>query len=542
MKIITILFFTFFVTAVQAGVNLKNGNHYISFTDLIVPGDGHDLEIIRTCNSKSIEKGWYGACWGSDFETYLTMSADGSAVIHENGSGALTRFTPKGPINAKAAAEKIVTAMRKKATLDPKFAANLIKKLTNDADYRREYAKRFKVKSKLPKGAVLYSNTRGLQELHKVAEGYERKYNDGKVEFFDTNGRLSKISDKHGYKVKLTYNKAGRLEHIKDSRAKQIFFDWWDNGRIKSLWSGADKKKAYYKYDGDNLIESIDVNGNKFVYTYDTYHNMTKIVYSDGTSMKIDYEPKTQFVSKITNRVGHETKYKYESNPKNPTFHYWTLVTKKRGKEVGPTNRYEYEIKTRPDGSQYTYRIYTIVNNLKTETIYTECCTLPLVIKRGKNVTNFEYNKKGLLTKKTSTTGEYVELEYHKKFNKITKVVNKIGWTRFDYDPRGNLIKALNKQGKGVRLFYDYKGRITKMVDNDKKEKKQRVLSFKYNILGKPVEIAMEKVGTINVAYDNYGEILKVDSKAGHKMALQVTSAFQSLLTIVKPAGVNLNL
>ena len=81
-----------------------------------------------------------------------------------------------------------------------------------------------------------------------------------------------------------------------------------------------------------------------------------------------------------------------------------------------------------------------------------------------------------------------------------------------------------------------------KMIDFDKKTKKKRTLSFKYNALGRPVEIAMSKVGKINVAYDNYGVIKKVESKAGQKMALQVTQAFQSLLTIVKPAGVNLNL
>ena len=80
------------------------------------------------------------------------------------------------------------------------------------------------------------------------------------------------------------------------------------------------------------------------------------------------------------------------------------------------------------------------------------------------------------------------------------------------------------------------------MVDYDKGTKKKRSLTFKYNALGKPVEIAMSKIGKINVAYDNYGEIKKVESKSGHKMALQVTQAFQSLLSIVKPAGVNLNM
>jgi hypothetical protein len=56
------------------------------------------------------------------------------------------------------------------------------------------------------------------------------------------------------------------------------------------------------------------------------------------------------------------------------------------------------------------------------------------------------------------------------------------------------------------------------------------------------VNLKLEKIGKINVAYDNYGEIKKVDSEAGPKMALQVTQAFQNLLNIVKPAGVNLNM
>ena len=74
------------------------------------------------------------------------------------------------------------------------------------------------------------------------------------------------------------------------------------------------------------------------------------------------------------------------------------------------------------------------------------------------------------------------------------------------------------------------------------KNGKQQKLRFKYNNQGKPVEIKMVGVGKINVDYDNYGEIKRVKSKQGHKMALRVTQAFQTLLSIVKPAGVNLNL
>jgi len=88
------------------GVNLKNGNFYITYTDIIVPGGDHDLEISRTYNAKSTDNGWFGYGWGSLYETKLIVSADGSVVVVENGSGAQTRFVPKEAVNVEAAAKK----------------------------------------------------------------------------------------------------------------------------------------------------------------------------------------------------------------------------------------------------------------------------------------------------------------------------------------------------------------------------------------------------------------------------------------------------
>jgi YD repeat-containing protein len=530
--------------ATFAGVNLKNGNFYIAYTDLVVPGGGNDLKLTRTCNSKSTKIGWFGVCWGSDFETNLKVAADGSVIINEHGAGATTRFTPKESIDAKAAAEKIVTAMRKKSSVSGKAATDLVARLSKNADLRHAYARKYDVKASIAKGTVLYANTRGLQELHKTDEGYQRKFNDGKVEYFNEEGKFVKLKDKNGYSIKLTYDKSGRVKTIADSQAKQIFLDWYPDGLLKSASAATKKepKSSNYKYKGLDLVESADVQGNVYKYTYDSNHNMTKIGYSDGRTVEIDYTKKTQLAKKVKDKNGVVTEYSYGSNPKNREHHYWTTVSKKglSGKTI--KNRYEYELKTRPDGSVYPYRVLTRINDIETETIYSECCSSPLKIRRGKQVTTFDYNSDGLLTKKASTNGDFVKLDYHKKFKKISRVVNKSGWTNFEYDKKGNLSKATNSGGKSVLLIYDRKGRINKMIDFDKKTKKKRTLSFKYNALGRPVEIAMSKVGKINVAYDNYGVIKKVESKAGQKMALQVTQAFQSLLTIVKPAGVNLNL
>ena len=531
----------------QAGVNLKNGNFYMSFTDIIVPGTGDSLTMTRTYNSKSTEIGWFGFGWGNVFETKLIKSPDGCVVVHEHGAGGKTRFCPKNPVDPKKAAQKIVDAMRTKSPMTATAEKKLLERLVNNAELRNVTARKFGVEANIASGATLYSNERGIQEIKVTKTGFVRKSNDGKQEYFNNAGKLTKTKDKNGYTVEFAY-KNKQLYSIKDSYAKQIYLTWYSNGKVKEMWSAKDKI-ASYKYDGDDLVLSTDVGGNSYAFEYDTNHNLRKIVYNPKRkkgekedAMKMEYEPKTLFISKITDRNGDVTSYKYGANPKNKKDHYWTEVTRKGFNNKLVTNKYEYEIKARPDGSRYTYRIMTKINGVTTETIYSECCGLPLKIARGKIVTNFEYNKKGLLTKKSSTKGDYVEIQYDDKHNKISQVKNNSGITKFEYDKKGNLKQAQNSEGKAVLLIYNNKGKIQKMIDRDKKTKKTRTLAFKYNALGKPVEIDMQKVGKINVSYDNYGEIKKVESKQGHKMALQVTQAFQNLLAIVKPAGVNLSL
>ena len=51
------------------------------------------------------------------------------------------------------------------------------------------------------------------------------------------------------------------------------------------------------------------------------------------------------------------------------------------------------------------------------------------------------------------------------------------------------------------------------MINADRVSKKKQVLEFKYNNQGKPIKIKMGGVGSIDVDYDNYGEIKNVNSK-----------------------------
>ena len=105
----------------------------------------------------------------------------------------------------------------------------------------------------------------------------------------------------------------------------------------------------------------------------------------------------------------------------------------------------------------------------------------------------------------------------------------------FEYSETGNLLHAENSKGQTVELTYDSKGHIRKVKFNDE------TLLMTNNDVGKPIRIEMEGVGSIDVEYDDFGEVAKAESEEGSKIAARVTAAFQKLTTIIKPAGVNLN-
>ncbi|MBF0205812.1 MAG: RHS repeat protein [Oligoflexia bacterium] len=484
-------------------VNLKNGNLTQTYADLVIPGGPKKLEIIRTFNSKSTVIGYFGFGWCSEMETTYEEFPDGSVVIHEHGSGGDTRFAPREGVNNN----------------------------------------------------IRYSTERGLQEFQKNADGtYTRKFNDGRSEVFGPNKHIIKLMDKSGYYADYTYKENGQLESIKDSIARQIYFSWFPDGKIQALWASGDEKKtkATYKYDSDNnLIESSDSESNVYKYTYDPLHNLTKITYSDGTATEIKYDPKTQFVVSVKDRNGVETKYKYDSDPKNPDLHYWTTVTK-LGPDGKPTIELAgYEMKKASDGRVYTYRTYSEIgtppNVTKSETIIDENSNSPSKITKDGKVTDFKYNKIGLLTDKISSTGEKIKVEYDDNNNKISRVESNDGHNNIEiidykYDKKSNLIFAKNNKGLEILLDYDYKdGLIKKMTEFDKSAgNKKQELYFTYNAMNKPSKIEVKKVGTINITYNNDTEVKEVTGD-GEKVTPLLTNSFGRLMTLVSPSKLNFN-
>ncbi len=533
----------------EANVSLKNGNFFMAYTDIVYPG-GFDPKIERVYNSKTSFKGIFGFGWGTEYEVKLTVSADGSIVVHEYGGGAENRFT--AAFNAQEldkAVEMISDAARKSGSIGSAGQLEEYKKkLKTNANYRNEQWQEFVERKKLerrvlPNGAQLHSVRYTYQYITKVAGGYVRTFDSGKIEKFNDAGKLVRISDKNNNFIELSYGKDGHLQKLVDNFNRKIFFVFNNQGLLEKL-TGEGGKMATYGYNQiGQLTRSQDVDGNVYTYKYDKRHNMIEIGYQDKTTLAMTYygPERHDNIKSVKDRDGTITEYGYDTDKSDPN-HYSVSVKIKApdGKQISK-NSYEYFIKRKADGEEWTYKMITELDGDRTETVYNDA-SLPVSIKHGAEETTFEYDNKGHVTKKV-TAGEVTELSYDPKVSKVSKVVQypkgnkkEATWSAFQYDEKGNLVFAKNSKNRGVKLLYDSNGRIKTLIDQNKRQ-----INFKYNENSKPVEISDPALGTITVSYKNTGEINKVESKAGRKIALEVTAAFQNLLEIIRPAGVNLS-
>ncbi|WMS86607.1 DUF6531 domain-containing protein [Pleionea litopenaei] len=537
-----------------AGVNLKNGNFYISYTDIEY---SDDFKFTRTYNSKSIFNGMFGYGWGNDYDTYLQFNGDGSITVRENGGGSSSFYQPIDPISTSVEkmVEAIIQAQIEQGTIisDKQIEQNR-QKLLDDRRLRNAHWQSV-LKSGLVKNPQLPIGTKLAREgnpdhtLIVTPYGYFRK-SGSETERFDGNGKLIRISKSDNHYVNFERNSHGHLRKVENHLGQKILIMTDEHGKVIKLVS-ARGEEATFVYDGNDLVDSFDGGGNRYQYRYDNNHNLTEIHYVDNTRHINEYNSKG-FIERITTRNGDVTEYEYvdddlESLESTVTKYgevvqrYGTYVTKTsfNGRKV--RNSYFYNISKDNTGRTWTSKIETSINGIVTKTEY-HPCGLPLLIERGRRMTEFDYNNSCKLTYKNDGS-RITKIVYDPKFGKIQSVLNAtndgrvLQQTEFEYDNKGNLTFAKNHTNKSVRLKYTDKGKIYEMEDEQ-----GQTLLFSYNTLGKPEKIILRGGGSIEISYDEYGEIQRVSSPDGHKMSLKVTQMFQNLLSLVKPAGVNLNM
>ncbi len=562
MKLLSLFFGLISISTAfaRADVSLRNGNFYAAFKDMSYPG-GMEPKIERVYNSKSDFHGIFGISWGSEYETHLSIDPDGSVIVTEFGGGADNRFTAKGYTgkDLDASIDQLVSAAKKAGLVSTAAQIQDYKaKVASDFDYRaKQYSlfvgKGFMPKKQIQDGTQLTSTRYLYQYITKVKGGFSRVIQEGGLEKFNEAGKLVQIMDRNKNFINFSYDKNGNLIQLIDNQNRRMNLSYNAQNLVEKV-VGESGKVAYYKYSPKGLmIYCKDAGGieNTFKYSDDSFVNLIEIGYLQNLDakgqpkkMSITYygKDKNMNTKSVSNIDGTINLYDYMKDPKNPNYYgVSVLLREANGTRIGDS-KYEYFSKPKLGGDVFTSKMISTVDGQVTETTYDEKLGFPAKVVSNGRVTTMEYDPKGRMTKKV-TPIETTELTYDQVVGKVNKVTRKLKsgtilWSTFAYDKaNGNLLLAQNNEKKSVKLIYDQQGRIRALVDQA-----ARQLTFKYNELGKPVEIADAKLGLVKFTYKNSGEVDKIQSNGGANVASEVMRALQGLIDITAPSGVTMGI
>jgi YD repeat-containing protein len=367
-----------------------------------------------------------------------------------------------------------------------------------------------------------------------LPRGFQFNKDENSYFLYDKEGRLESIEEKGRRPSRVIYNVNGRIEGV-TNKMDILQFVYNHEGLVTEI-SYSDTMKVSLFYDmGKRLIKSAIKDSTILSFKYDKTNRMVVVedVIQEDT-VKIMYDT-------VGNKILKENKNKkinwvyttsFDTIKVNKTITVLKGETEIEDDEF-PKQVFQYNfVKSSRELFIIDWKLDTTIYKIAT------CGCKTLQVKKRNQITHYEYNYLGYLTK-VSTLSEIKKISYNLN-NKIDTVeiydleskkvlLRKI----FSYTLTGDLIKAKDNQGKEIELSYNDKGRIVELNFKDGKEKRE-TLNFEYNQKGKPILITAKGQGSIRVTYSPDGEIDKVDSGEGHKMALKVTSIFQELLDMVK--------
>jgi YD repeat-containing protein len=562
MRAISLSLVILFSSYAFAIVDMKSANYSESWTDLTVPGVGYDLRVNRGYNSRSLFSGLFGFGWCSDYETKVEVTPESNLKLTECGGGMEIIFLPRGadPKKVNVTIGMIMQEVKKRRPdLKEDYLAGLEKELKTNDFMREEFGRRMNLKGKAQDGMIYLANGKEAENISLKSGVYKRTLTDGTYQLFDAGtGRMTHMYDKNNNYLKLTWER-DLLTGVSDNLGRKLTLKYNPSTKRVSEIVGPNGLVARYVVKGEDLVEVTDVKNRKYKYSYDDVHNLTKIEYADGTYKALTYNKDKDWVISFRNPKGCVETYDYQMNKEDPQNHFWSLVEKKCGSKVTNKSKYEFFHRPRPDGGGvYLYRVRTEVNSSVTDIVYHEVFGKPISILRDNNKTEYTYYENGMVKTKKEP-GRQMAFEYKNNCNKVSlltmnifddpsladnkpnrktaqakaeKLIKTVK-TKFVYESQKcNLLTADTSDGQRVKLEYDGQGRISEIEDQSKK-----TVKIKYESkFGKPSVVTRPGLGTIQVTYKPDGEILKVESKEGPNVAVQVASIFNNLLDIIAPA------
>lgn len=436
-------------TSVFADVNPRNGNFAITFRELPVQQDGHELSIRRTFNSMTTSKGWFGRGWGSRFETRLVAMPDNSIVVQDNGTGRKTSYF-SDRFDLQAGVVKILTAAIARKTLSPYAAADLARQLMESDEARFRLVRDMELPVDVAHNQVFKTEACSEGLVTRTDAGFSRMTCDGTRETFDTKGRLTSALESDGYGFDIEYQD-DYPHRIVDTNGQTMRLVWTPAGFLKGATH--DGKLARYEQDEKgNLATSKDERDNKYTYSYDEFHNLKKVAFLDTSTIEIEYsEPQTGRATMVKDRLGNKTLYEYSVDPED-SLHFFTRVTKVPYDKSLDASVSEFEFREAIDerGEQKVLSVAVAAPDKGVNTIF---------------------DAKGRMKRKVDSKGNLFEIVYHPKTDRIIMVFAPKISTEIRYNNDNVMEQIIVRTAKGhVTLNYASNGKLIGMGSDSSKD------------------------------------------------------------------------
>lgn len=397
-------------------VDCATGNEAEQQVDVSLGGRGPGLRVVRSYNglvaAEASESGPWGFGWSGPYSAHLVVSGEKATVYQDNGSA--VAFFQSG------------------------------------AEYTQG----------------------GWDQARLAKEGSNYIYtlpDQSKLEF-NSEGRLTKETERNGNSNTMTYNASHQLETVTDGDSRTLKFKYNAEGLVESVTDplGHVVKYAYLS----KQLASVTIEGKvRWEFTYETPHLLTTIKDGRGHSIANKYDASHRAIEQTM--AGHVRKWKYNAVPSTET----TI--------------------NEPNGSE-TVETFNAAGE-------------PTKIVRAKGVlgvettTEYEYNAETYTRKKLIDPNKHItEYTYDTADNKITEKDPNLDERKWEYDTKHNVLKETTPEGETTTIKRNASGE-PETVERPVGTETQKT-EYKYGEHGELTEVKDPLLHVTKYAYDAAGD------------------------------------
>jgi RHS repeat-associated protein len=467
-------------------VDCATGNEAEQETDISIEGRGPGLRVVRIYDgltaATATEAGPWGFGWTGPYDANLALnSKEGTATVHQE-NGSAVEFYKSGETYTQGGWDE----------------ARLTKEGTN----------------------YIYT----LPDQTKLE--------------FNSEGRLTKETERNGNSNTFTYNESHQLEKVTDGDSRTLTFKYKE-GLVESVTDPMGHVVSYTY--SEKQLASVTIEGKtRWKFEYESPHLLTKITDGREHSITIKYEATTHRVNEET-QAGHTRKWKYgtdETTLSEPngseTIEKFNSAgeptkTTRKGTGVEMTIEYEYNAET------YNLSKLTDPNGHKTEYGYDSEANKTSEKEPTGDEHKWTYDKKHDIETETTPEGETTTIKRNSDGD--AELIERPAGsetqkTEFKYGEHEDLTEEINPLGGVTKYTYNAAGDKETEKDPEGDERKWKynadsqviettsarafVTEIKRNEQGRPTEVTDPLKHTTEYTYDGDDNLASETDGNGH--------------------------